>query len=195
MMPNKVIYLTGAPASGKSSVSRGLRAHVEGLAVFEYGARLTAYVNHKGSKNLIQSKIREQSSAVVTPEDVAAVDRELIEFVRKERAASHVIIDSHAVTKESYGFRVTPYSLEDFGTLAPTHIWVLYTEPRVALDRIARDAQGRPTITQEEARLHTSLQASVAVTYGVGLGVPVYFFDSDRPLEDLTAELASRLTK
>jgi adenylate kinase len=195
MPGNKVVYLTGAPASGKSSVSRALRAYVERLAVFEYGARLTAYVNQKGGRNLIQSTIREQSSAVVTPEDVAVVDRHLIQFVRDERAANHVVIDSHAVTKESYGFRVTPYSLKDLATLSPTHIWVLYTEPHVALDRIARDAQGRPSITEEEARFHTSLQASVAVTYGIGLGIPVYFFDSNRPLDELTTELASRLAK
>lgn len=195
MSNNKVVYLTGAPASGKSSISRMLRTRVEKLAVFEYGARLTAHVNQKGSKNLVQSAIREHSSAVVTPEDVTAVDQELIQFVRAERAANHVVIDSHAVTKESYGFRVTPYSLEGFATLSPTHIWVLYTEPRVTIDRIARDAQGRPSITEEEARFHTSLQASVAVTYGIGLGIPVYFFDSNRPLEELTAELASRLAK
>lgn len=194
LMANKVIYLTGAPASGKSSTSNALRSRVQELAVFEYGARLTSFINKKDQHSLAQSAIRERSSAVVTPQDVAAVDEELIQFVRKQRMAGPIVIDSHAVTKESYGFRVTPYSLEKFAELSPTHIWVLYTSPNVALARIKHDAQGRPLITEEEARFHTSLQASVAVTYGMSLGIPVYFFDSDRPFDNLVAELASRLT-
>ena len=40
----KVIYLTGAPASGKSSTTRMLADRVPGLRVWEYGARLTEHV-------------------------------------------------------------------------------------------------------------------------------------------------------
>lgn len=123
-MASKVIYLTGAPASGKSSISGALKLRVQKLAVFEYGSRLTSFVSSKNSQSIDQSTIRERSSAVVTPEYVAAVDEELLQFVRDERAARHVVIDSHAVTKESYGFRVTPYSLQKFAELSPSHIWV-----------------------------------------------------------------------
>lgn len=192
-MANKVVYLTGAPAAGKSSICRALKPHVQKLAVFEYGARLTSFVSQKNSQPMDQSTLRARSSAVVTPEDVAAVDEELLQFVHNERTAKHVIIDSHAVTKESYGFRVTPYSLQKFAELSPSHIWVLYTMPDVALTRIERSPQGRPSITEEEARFHTSLQASVAVTYGMSLGIPIYFFDSDRPLDRLVEDLATRL--
>jgi adenylate kinase len=189
----KVVYLTGAPAAGKSSLTRALSEHVPELSIFEYGARLTTYVNNKKREPLEQSDLRERSSAVVTPDDVRAVDQELVDFVRQERTRRHVIIDSHAVTKESYGYRVTPYSLHGFAKLEPTHIWMLYTDPEVAVRRIANNAQGRPAVSLESARFHTNLQASVAITYGMSLGVPVYFFDSDRPLERLSADLAARL--
>jgi adenylate kinase len=121
------------------------------------------------------------------------VDHWLIQWAHDTRKTSHVVIDSHPVTKERYGFRVTPYSLADFARLAPTKIWVLYCSPEVTLQRIGRDAAGRPSVTPEEARMHTHLQASVAVTYGMSLGIPVHFFDSDRDPAGLADELAARL--
>ena len=70
---------------------------------------------------------------------------------------------------------------------------MLYTTPETAVTRIKADAQGRPDISIEEARFHSHLQASVAVTYGMALGVPVHLFDADRPMEELCAELVVRL--
>ena len=195
-MINKVIYLTGAPAAGKSSLTRRLSELVPSLSVFEYGAELTKFVNDvRHTKEIEQVHLREQSSQLITPEDVKAVDQLLIQYVRQKRSTSHVIIDSHAVTKETYGYRVTAYSFDEFALLEPTQIWVLYTAPEVTLARIKNDAQGRPKITLEEARLHTHLQATVAVTYGMRMGIPVYFYDSDRDAQAVAAELAGRLIR
>ncbi|RZI39622.1 hypothetical protein EGT07_27970 [Herbaspirillum sp. HC18] len=128
-------------------------------------------------------------------EDVRAVDEELLDFVATHRPTRPVIIDSHAVTKESYGYRVTPYSLKEFERLQPTQIWVLYTAPELATQRIATDAQGRPQITVEEARFHTHLQASVAITYGMHLGTAIHFFDSALQGEQLADQLVTRLLR
>jgi adenylate kinase len=194
-MPYKVIYLTGAPASGKSSLTRRLRKLVTPISVFEYGAELTSYVNEVRGGSIDQAHLRDQSSQVVTPDDVAAVDQRLIEYVEQNRQRSHIVIDSHAVTKESYGYRVTAYALDQFARLSPTQVWVLYTAPETALSRIKSEAQGRPTISIEEARFHTHLQATVAIAYGMRMGIPVYFYDADREEETLAAELASRLSR
>jgi adenylate kinase len=157
--------------------------------VFEYGARLTEYL-HRRQNGLTQERIREKSAEIVTPQDVLAVDRELAEFVASERIRSHVLIDSHPVTKESYGFRITCFHLDDIRRLAPTRICVLYTPPEVAMQRINADPAGRPAISAWEAQFHTDLQASVAATYAVGLGVPMYLVDSSRPLEAVVGDLA-----
>jgi adenylate kinase len=187
----EVMYLTGPPAAGKSSVSRALQEMIRPLAVFEYGQRLTEYLARERS-GLTQDAIRERSAQVVTPDDVAAVDRELIEFVATERSRSHVLIDSHAVTKEQYGFRITAYSLEDIRRLAPTMVCMLYTAPDVTMARIEAAPAGRPMITEFEAQFHTELQAAVAATYAVGLGVPMYLIDSSRPVAEVAGELARR---
>ena len=44
---------------------------------------------------------------------------------------------------------------------------------------------GRPMITAFESGFHTALQASVALSYGTSLGIPVYFLDSDKGISEL----------
>lgn len=189
----KVIYLTGAPASGKSSTTRMLAERVPGLQVWEYGARLTEHVRSRTDAVSSQHELRAQSAGVVTPADVDEVDDALIAFVGEHRGRSDVLIDSHPVTKEDYGYRITPFSLTRFAQLAPDEIWVLYADPEETRRRIAADADGRPMVTVEEARTHAALQSSVASTYGMSLGRPVYLFDTAADRDALVDRLAARL--
>ena len=190
----EVVYLTGAPAAGKSTTAKLLAQRVSPLEVFEFGERLAAYLTRKSSHTFVQEDLRQQSAALVTPEDVRAVDRLLLDFVAEARTRTHVVIDSHPVTKESFGFRITPYTLDDFARLAPTQIWVLYADPESTTARIGQDAKGRPTVTAAEAALHTQMQASVAATYGMRVGTPVHLFDTSKlSPEDVASMLAQRL--
>jgi adenylate kinase len=190
----EVIYLTGAPAAGKSTAAKLLVERVAPLEVFEFGERLTTYLAQKDRSAIIQEDLRRQSANLVTPEDVQAVDQLLLQFVANARTRTHVVIDSHPVTKEGFGFRVTPYALDDFAKLAPTQIWVLYADPETTMARIGRDAQGRPAITAAEAALHTHLQASVATTYGMRVGRPIHLFDTSHlSPEEVVTMLAKRL--
>lgn len=184
-----VIYLTGAPATGKSSLARALSSRVPNLAVFEYGERLREYLAERRGEELTQQMIRQESARIATATDIRQMDRLLLEFVATERRHGHVLIDTHAVTKEAFGFRITAFSLEEIIELAPTLICVLYTQPDVVVSRITISPGGRPRPTEWEASYHASLQAMVSVAYATRLGVPVYLFDSSRPSEELVADL------
>lgn len=191
-MNYKTVYLTGAPAAGKSTTTRLISERIPGLLIWEYGKRLTDYVRDRGIVE-DQSDVRRLSSGVITPEDVAEMDRQLLQFVSDNRATAPIIIDSHPVTKEAFGFRITAFSQDQIRTLAPDEIWVLYTAPEIAVQRIGNDPAGRPQIDEEQARMHTSLQASVAANYGIIVGKPVYLFDSSGEQEQLVDRLAARL--
>lgn len=175
-----VVYVTGAPASGKSSLCRELVGIFEAIAVFEYGAQLTSYLNEKYEKEskFVQDDLREMSSRVAKKEDIERVDELLLRMVELERQKSNVIIDSHAVTKEHYGFRVTGFDVEKIRLLGPSHIVCLYASPEVIQARINQESGGRPTVSKLEAEMHAQLQSSVAIGYGLATGAPVYFFDS-----------------
>jgi adenylate kinase len=178
---HKLIYLTGSPASGKSSLSSQIQKERAGeVVVFEYGKELTKYLKEKGVQLDNQTELRQKSSAVVTQDDINTLDARLLDFAQSQRSTRHVIIDSHAVTKEAYGFRILPFSIEQIKVLNPSKIVVLYAESEVIIKRISENNQGRPLISSFEADMHTFLQAAVAINYGMNLHVPVYYLDSSR---------------
>lgn len=191
----KTVYITGAPASGKSSTTAKLKERVPDLHVWEYGARLTAFLRTRGTVLNDQHELRSQSARIVTPSDIDALDRKLLEWVAENRSRGHVVIDSHPVTKEDYGFRVTAFSGDAFRRLGPDEIWLFYVAPEETCRRISKDAAGRPTITPEEARIHSAAQASVACTFGIAAGCPVYMFDTDVDQAGLVDRLAARLVR
>lgn len=192
-MGYKVIYVTGAPASGKSSTTARLLALLPEVGVWEYGARLTEFLKARGAEIADQRELRSRSAGVAAPSDIDALDALLQAWVEEPRDSQHLLIDSHPVTKENYGFRVTAFSLDRIKLLQPDEIWLFYVTPETTVERIRSDSAGRPEITLEEARMHTLVQASVAVTYGVAAGCPVYMFDTDVDQTELVTRLCGRL--
>lgn len=160
-MVNKVVYLTGAPAAGKSSMTRRLRELVPSLSIFEYGAELTKYVNElRGSKAIDQARLREQSSQIVTPADVAAVDELLIKYVRENRSTRHVIIDSHAVTKEKRPASFTAIACIDFAASGNTRRWADgMPTPQQRANRPIKSTNGR--LRKTEARSSKGVRPTI----------------------------------
>lgn len=174
---------------------RLLAARQPDLQVWEYGARLTTFLQDRGASVSSQDELRAHSAKIATPDDINALDEELLRWWGQARMRGSAVIDSHAVTKEDYGFRVTAFSIEQFQQLAPDEIWLFYTAPEVALERISRAPGGRPMISVEEARMHTAAQASVASTFAIASGCPLYMFDTDTDQDSLVDRLICRLTK
>jgi len=187
-----VIYLTGAPATGKSTLLASLDANMQPMLTFSYSKVLADYVGKRSAAELSQDEIRRQSAKVITAEDVQAVDQMLLELVNRRRNDSHIVIDSHAVTKEQYGFRVTAFTLEKLAAIRPTLLICLYADPEIIRARIAADPAGRPQVTKSEAETHDTLQANVALIYGIQLGIPVYFLDSAKPTATLVEQIRQR---
>lgn len=191
--PYQVIYLTGPPATGKSTLVSYLETQVSSLLSFTYSKALAAHLSATPAGPMSQDDMRRKSARVIRPEDVEAVDRQLTQFVQENRMKAHIVIDSHAVTKEKFGFRVTPFSMDNLMVVRPTMIVMLYAEPEVIQARIAVESQGRPQVSTFEANLHTHLQSSVAITYSVQNGTPLYFLDSSAPTQELAEQIIRRL--
>jgi adenylate kinase len=189
-----VVYLTGAPATGKSTLSRNLAKHIRDLTVFAYSEELRKLLMRKsGGPSLTEDDIRRQSARVVTAEDVAQLDQELVDLVNRERGHRSVLIDSHPVTKEHYGFRVTGFDLPTIQRLNPDVLVCLYASAEITRARIQADAMGRPLPSAFESDMHTHLQAAVATQYGVVTGKPVYLFDSSCSQEHLVQAVMKQL--
>src|SRR5690242_16175043 len=91
-----VLYLTGAPAAGKSTLMAALEQTVQPLITFSYSKALAEHVGRRVNETFSQDDMRRQSAQVITPEDVVAVDASLVQLVEVNRSKSHIVIDSHA---------------------------------------------------------------------------------------------------
>lgn len=187
-----VVYLTGAPATGKSTLSRNLAAKYASLTVFAYSEELRKMLAHRAASPLTEDGIRQLSAKIVTPDDIVALDRHLVDRVRSERTRGPFLIDSHPVTKEDYGFRVTGFDVETLKALSPDLIVCLYTSAQTMISRIGSSPMGRPMVQEFEAQMHTNMQMSVATQYGILLGKPVYLIDSSAPEDELVSVVAAK---
>lgn len=131
--------LTGAAGTGKSSLSKEAGRRISPLHHVDFGQILLNRKIAQGMAGLTYEKLRAQSATLITPEDVKATDAELIESLPKLRENTHVLIDSHAVTRESYGFRITHYSFEDLKRIALDAVVVTYCDPTELVERHKRN--------------------------------------------------------
>ena len=176
----RVIYVTGAPATGKSTLCKTLAATDSNIETFCYSERLRDHVNQRPGIAVDEAGIREASSRVVRAEDVDAVDELLLERAKDVRASSSLslLVDSHPVTKEDFGFRITGFSTQNLRALSIDVIICLYADPEILKRRILDAPMGRPLPTNFDLALHIQLQAAVASQYAVLIGKPCYLIDS-----------------
>lgn len=179
----RVIYLTGAPATGKSTICKNIYVNSSEVEIYSYGSLLREVVSERTRRTLTEHDMRELSAALVTSEDVQRTDDLLMEKVQTARISKHIIIDSHAVTKEVYGFRVTPFKIDQLKALNPDLIICTYASPDVVASRIQANANGRPLPHGFELDMHIKLQASLAAQYGFFLNCPCYIVDTSGPIE------------
>ncbi|HBY02156.1 MAG TPA: hypothetical protein DEG92_06440 [Rikenellaceae bacterium] len=172
----EVILITGAAASGKSTLSREL-AKLDNFAVFEYGDVLfqRSTVKHPG---LTYADTRSHPEIFIDPEDISGTDEALQQFIVVHRDTQHVVIDSHAVSKENYGFRIEPFGPGQLQRATFSRIIFLHCDPRVIEARTSAYPEGLPSLNFNESELYQNLQCSVAINYSTILGIPIHFLDS-----------------
>lgn len=182
-----VVYLTGVPGSGKTTIARALAAasDVEHLSYSEYLADRLATT---------RENLRDQSGKIVTAEVVAAIDEELCDLIANGESEI-IIIDSHAVTYEPYGLRVIPFKPDVLDRLRLDVVICLTADPEVIVDRVNAAREGRGEAHARSVASAQRLQEAVAVSYALTLGVPLYFIDANSPVGTVVSQVSAILRR
>lgn len=191
-MKYKVIMLTGASATGKSTLSNALEQAVPTLQSISYG-KLLFSLKKQEYPNLTYEELRSKSAQIVTPKDIANLDNEMLVWLAENRKKSHIIIDSHSVTAETYGFRITPYGLEQVARLKFDAVVSLYCSFRTMQARIEGKSRGRPLLDESQFNKHITLQDSIANMYGIISNCPIYHIDTANEVSTLLTTMLSIL--
>jgi len=186
------VLVTGAPAAGKSALLSELRKRTVPIHAVEFGQLIASRLKAQG-RDLSHSELRERSAQVVSPHVVASLDAAVADDISSWLQQSHVVIASHAVTHEDYGVRITAFSHETLSRLPLSAIVVLQAPPEVLVERVKTKEDGRTWNTPRQAQRLQDLQSTLALTYGVACGCPVYIFDSTLPTPELADAVLAAL--
>jgi adenylate kinase len=187
----KVVLLTGAPGTGKSTLRRSLESCIPGLQHFDYGELLLRRKKQQGIQ-LRYDELREQSSSVISSKDVADTDDWVAAEIGRSRVRSDVIIDSHALTREEYGFRAIPYSVHQLDAIKFDAIIALRCD---LIARVAADRGGRRELSVELAREIQTLQEALCLHYAVGCACTAFVIDTSKQTAEEVSAVAARILK
>jgi adenylate kinase len=133
--------------------------------------------------------LRASSNELASPAFIASVDEQLLTEVTRHRLSTNILIDSHAVTRENFGFRVTGSSSSLLDRLKLDCIIVIHAPANERVKRIKTEPKGRLPVSVEEARLHETLQDSVAIAYGLMSACPVFIVEASEEPASLVTKI------
>jgi len=174
----KSIYLTGAPATGKSTILKILSEESDKIKIFEYGKEMAKHLSLQNKSIIEQSSMKGGIESLVAQNDIDAIDKKMKIFIDEHIGNYHTIIDTHQITKEEYGFKLKTFSFEQLKELRIDEIWVLYCDSKTVQKRVRLNSEGRPIIEDYESDFHSYAQSHLAILYSMIKDVPIYFFNS-----------------
>jgi adenylate kinase len=188
-MKKKVILLTGIPSSGKTTATDYVRTNFENIKVVRYG-ELLFRMKEKTHPGIKYEQMRSQSGSILSKEDLAGADDLILKTVIDHKGKFDIIIESHGVTKEDYGFRITPYkNVKKLVNLGVTNVVYISSDSDIIVKRMLGSAKGRKKMNQGQIQQNFRLQETLALVYAVLTGSTFTVIENNSTLTDFKKKL------
>jgi adenylate kinase len=175
-----IALLTGPPGVGKSSVARQLAGRNPDIVVAtSFGQLLHRAVERRLATSILYSEFRSSAASLVTPSDLEEATIELAGNATVSDPNRWLIVDSHAVAREEFGWQANPDTPSRLRRYAYNMIIMLDAPAQVVLERIKKTPNGRLINTERDVALLSELQRGIAIYYSGTIGCPLWIIDAE----------------
>lgn len=176
--------LTGAPGVGKSTIASMLqRRWPRRFEVVPFGRLLYTACKSRMNQDFTYEEFKKSSASYVTQPDIIAASGRLQYMIRHQRNSRWLIVDSHAVAREQYGYRATPDDPVTLKKFAYSYIIQLTADPKVIAQRVVSEP-ARVQLTSGQVGSLQLIQMSISIYYAGTLGCPLHLVDAEGPVHN-----------
>src|SRR5579884_2111149 len=152
-MMRKVLLLTGVPAVGKTTLAKKVEEAISPIHTISFGEMILEVRRHDAPGSTYE-ELRRNPTREANIDLIGRATAFLIERISQLRSSTNVLIDSHAVAKDEYGFRITPDSQSTLQQFNWDAIVILHAKHEDVAARINLRATGRRQVTPDEVATH-----------------------------------------
>ncbi len=179
-----IVLVTGVPGVGKTTLCSSMVDSWPGdYAHISFGKLILKALN-PNTELVTEPDLRRSAASLVTRTILAEATELLMVRVAKEQQRI-VLVDSHAVSQDKFGYIVTPDGRTYFDRLQYGAIVQLHAAPLTILSRTAPAASGRQARSEKDIELHCILQSAISVGYSAASECPLYVVEAEEPTEAL----------
>lgn len=180
-MQGKFVIITGISGVGKSTITRNVETRIKPITRIGFGELIFEIKNQMGATANYE-QLRASPNEAIPINYVNLAEELLLSRVSQLRQTTNIILDSHAVVNDHFGFRIVP-EISNFDKAHLDAIIVIHAPFEVVKIRLAKEPKGRPTISKQIFENYKTLQDSVAIHFGITAKCPVYVLETDNNLD------------
>lgn len=179
-----IVLVTGVPGVGKTTLCKFMVSVWPNDYVHISFGTLILRTLSLNAEWVTEPELRRAAASLVTHRTLTEAT-ELLMVEVAEAQHRIVLIDSHAVSQDRFGYIVTPDGRTYFDRLQYGAIVQLQAAPPTILARSAPDVSGRQARNEKDIELHYVLQSAVSVGYSAASECPLYVVEAEEPVESV----------
>jgi adenylate kinase len=191
-----VCLVNGAPGVGKTTLCEKLANGFRGRFVHLSFGELILQHLEAGGVRVDEPQLRREVTALVDASAISHATDALLDLLASSanKGADWILIDSHAVSPDHYGYIARPDGDSYFSRLRYDAIVHLYARGECVLSRGQGSETGRLCETKEEVEMLARLLEGVTLGYSSKCECPAYFVNAEAEPSSVAKTVSDILT-